>query len=134
VSNRGQVWWEDAVVYEVYPRSLGGPTARSLAPLLSRENISNCGFRVYLGCTPSSSSRRGRFPSGRSELPDEAVAWVARQVKVPASDLGLFDWEGRAAERARKTVRTFLGFRECSVADADKLTADTGRQHTQPHP
>ena len=42
----------------------------------------------------------GRFPSGRSELPDEAVAWVARQVKVPASDMGLFDWEGRTAERA----------------------------------
>ena len=65
----------------------------------------------------------GRFPSGCSELPDEAVAWVARQVKVPASDLGLFDWEGRTAERARKAVRTFLGFRECSVADAEKLTA-----------
>ncbi len=60
----------------------------------------------------------GRFPVGRSELPDEAVGWVASQVKVPASDLGLFDWEGRTAERHRKTVRTFLGFRECSVADA----------------
>jgi len=65
----------------------------------------------------------GRFPAGRSELPDEAVGWVASQVKVPASDLGLFDWEGRTAERHRKTVRTFLGFRECSVADAEKLTA-----------
>jgi hypothetical protein len=65
---------------------------------------------------------KGCFPAGRSELPDEAVGWVASQVKVPASDLGLFDWEGRTAERARKTVRTFLGFRECSVADAEKLT------------
>ena len=64
----------------------------------------------------------GRFPAGRSELPDEAVSWVASQVKAPASDLGLFDWEGRTAERARKLVRTFLGFRECSVADAEKLT------------
>ena len=43
-------------------------------------------------------------------------------MKVPASDLGLFDWESRTAERARKTVRTFLGFRECSVADAEKPT------------
>ena len=55
---------------------------------------------------------KGCFPAGRSELPDEAVGWVASQVKVPASDLGLFDWEGRTAERARKTVRTFLGCRE----------------------
>jgi hypothetical protein len=29
-----------------------------------------------------------RFPSGRSELTDEAVAWVARKVKVPVSDIG----------------------------------------------
>jgi hypothetical protein len=65
----------------------------------------------------------GRFPAGGAELPDEAVGHVASQVKVPASDLGLFDWEGRTAERHRKTVRTFLGFRECSVADAEKLTA-----------
>ena len=57
-----------------------------------------------------------------------------RLQSLDISDLGLFDWEGRTAERARKTMRTFLGFRECSVADADKLTADTGRQHTQPHP
>jgi hypothetical protein len=35
----------------------------------------------------------------------------------------LFDWEGRTAERLRSVVRTFLGFRECSVADAEKLTA-----------
>jgi TnpA family transposase len=63
----------------------------------------------------------GRFPSGRSELPDEAVAWVARQLKVPASDIGLFDWEGRTAERFPGTVRAFLGFRECSVADGEKL-------------
>ena len=42
----------------------------------------------------------GRFPAGRTELPDEAVGHVASQVKVPASDLGLFDWEGRTAEPA----------------------------------
>ena len=33
----------------------------------------------------------GQLPLGRSELPDEAVAWVASQVKVPAPDIGLFD-------------------------------------------
>ncbi|MEV5712229.1 DUF4158 domain-containing protein, partial [Actinoallomurus sp. NPDC052274] len=38
------------------------------------------------------------------------------------SDLGLFDWEGRTAERHRKHVRTFCDFRECTVPDAEKLT------------
>ncbi|WP_336207007.1 DUF4158 domain-containing protein [Nonomuraea sp. LPB2021202275-12-8] len=33
-------------------------------------------------------AQHGRFPEGRSELPDEAVAFVAGQVKVPATELG----------------------------------------------
>ncbi|MFD8563298.1 DUF4158 domain-containing protein [Streptosporangium canum] len=67
-------------------------------------------------------AQHGRFPEGRSELPDEAVTFVAGQVKVPAAELGLFDWEGRTAERHRAQVRTFLDFGECTVADAERLT------------
>lgn len=66
--------------------------------------------------------RHGRFPAGRSELPDEAVAFVAKQVKVPASDLGFYEWFGSTVEYHRSQVREHLGFRVCSVADADKLT------------
>jgi hypothetical protein len=67
-------------------------------------------------------SRHGRFPAGRSELPDEAVAFVAKQVKVPASDVGFYEWSGSTVEYHRSQVRENLGFRVCSVADADKLT------------
>ena len=80
--------------------------------------------------------RRGRFPRGRGELPDEAVAYVARQVKVPASDLGLYEWSGRTFEYHRAQIRTFLGFRECTVADAGKLTAWLAEHacHRERHP
>ena len=37
-------------------------------------------------------ARAGRFPRGRAELDDDAVAFVARQVGVPASDLGFYEW------------------------------------------
>jgi TnpA family transposase len=67
-------------------------------------------------------TRHGRFPAGRSELPDEAVAFVAKQVKVPASDLGLYEWAGSTIDYHRNQVREHLGFRLCSVADAGKLT------------
>ncbi|MFI7056842.1 DUF4158 domain-containing protein [Streptosporangium canum] len=67
-------------------------------------------------------AQRGRFPEGRSELQDEAVAFVAGQVKVPANEWGLFDWQGRAAERHRAQIRTFLEVGECTVADAERLT------------
>ena len=40
-------------------------------------------------------TRAGRFPRGRAELDDDAVAFVARQVGVPASDLGFYEWSGR---------------------------------------
>lgn len=66
---------------------------------------------------------RGRFPRGRGELPDEAVAYVARQVKIPAADLGLYEWSGRTFGYHRAQIRAFLGFRECTVADTEKLTA-----------
>jgi hypothetical protein len=60
-------------------------------------------------------------PRGRGELPDDAVRFVADQVKVPASELGLYEWTGRTIERHRAQIRQHLGFRECSVEDADKL-------------
>jgi TnpA family transposase len=64
----------------------------------------------------------GRFPRGRSELPDEAVAFVARQIDVPASELGFYEWSGSTIAYHRSQIREHLGFRECSVADADQLT------------
>jgi len=67
--------------------------------------------------------RHGRFPRGRGELPDEVVGFVADQVDVPAAEIGLYDWEGRTIERHRSQIRQHLGFRECSVEDANKLTA-----------
>jgi hypothetical protein len=65
---------------------------------------------------------RGCFPRGRADLPDNAVDHVARQVGVTADDLGLYDWGGRQIKRHRMELRRALGFRECSAADADKLT------------
>jgi hypothetical protein len=67
-------------------------------------------------------TRAGRFPRGRGELPDEAVEFVARQVGVDPAELGFYEWTGRTIEYHRAQIRAHLGFRECSVADADKLT------------
>src|SRR5437879_57341 len=47
---------------------------------------------------------RGRFPRGRSELADNAVDRVARQVQVPAGELGFYDWSGRQAKRHRVEI------------------------------
>ncbi|MFG1687645.1 DUF4158 domain-containing protein [Nonomuraea sp. NPDC049269] len=67
-------------------------------------------------------TRHGRFPRGRAAFPDEVVDYVAKQTKTSAGSLGLYDWSGRTIERHRGEIRDHLGFRECWVADADKLT------------
>jgi hypothetical protein len=65
----------------------------------------------------------GRFPRSRADLPGEAVEFVAGQVKVPAAERGFYEWTGSTIEYHRSQVRAYLGFQECSVADAEKLTA-----------
>ncbi|GAB3214239.1 hypothetical protein GCM10027294_52970 [Marinactinospora endophytica] len=47
-------------------------------------------------------TRHGRFPRGRADFPDEVVGFVARQVKVPATDFGFYEWSGRTIEYHRK--------------------------------
>lgn len=66
---------------------------------------------------------RGRFPRGRSELPDDAVEHVAHQVDVSASELASYDPMSRQASNHRGEIRRRSGFRPATVADADKLAA-----------
>jgi hypothetical protein len=57
-------------------------------------------------------AQAGRFPRGRAELDDDAVAFVARQVGVPASDLGFYEWAGSTIEYHRAQIGRHLGFRD----------------------
>jgi len=44
-------------------------------------------------------------------------------VGVAGAELGFYDWSGRQIKAHRSEIRGSLGFRESSVADAEKLTA-----------
>jgi hypothetical protein len=63
----------------------------------------------------------GRFPLSIQELPTAAVASIAGQVGVPAEEFSRYDWQGRAVKYHRAQIRTFLGFREPTVQDAEGL-------------
>ncbi|MGV9865705.1 DUF4158 domain-containing protein [Rhodococcus koreensis] len=67
-------------------------------------------------------TERGRFPRGRSEIPDAAVDYVARQVGVERTEVAFYEWTGRTSKFHRAQIRQALGFRECTVADAEVLT------------
>jgi TnpA family transposase len=78
--------------------------------------------RLGFACLLKYFSLHARFPRGRAQLPAEGIEQVATQVGVPAADLGFYDWSGRSAERHRAQIRSFFGFRPCTVVDAEKLT------------
>jgi hypothetical protein len=63
-------------------------------------------------------TRYGRFPRGRAEFPDEAVEFVARQIKVSGAELGLYEWTGRTVERHRARYALTWG-----LADGEQKSA-----------
>ncbi|WP_343577728.1 DUF4158 domain-containing protein [Mycobacterium sp.] len=64
-------------------------------------------------------TERGRFPRGRSEIPDATVDYVARQVEVEPTEIAFYEWTGRTSKFHRTQIRQALGFRECTVGDAE---------------
>ncbi len=70
----------------------------------------------------------GRFPEYSAEVPEQAVAYLAEQVKVDAALFGKYQGSGRTSERHRAQVRKALGFRECSQADQETLAQWLSRE------
>ena len=40
---------------------------------------------------------------------------------MSAGSVGFYEWSGRTIKRHRAEIRAYLGFRECTVADAEDL-------------
>lgn len=106
--------------------------ADEMALIAGKRGATRLGFALLLKFY----TQHGRFPRGRSELPDEAVEHVGRQMKVPAADLGLYEWTGSTLEYHRTQIRAHLGYQVCSVADANKLTdwLAVNVAHAERHP
>ena len=64
-----------------------------------------------------------RFPRTADEIPHVAVAYVARQVQVPAGQVATYDWLGRSITYHRSQIREAFGFREATREDEIRLIA-----------
>lgn len=67
--------------------------------------------------------QEGCFPHSPHDVPAPAIAYLTRQVSVAAALWVQYDWAGRAIKYHRAQIRTHLGFREATVADAEAATA-----------
>ncbi|MCA9918873.1 MAG: DUF4158 domain-containing protein, partial [Anaerolineales bacterium] len=63
----------------------------------------------------------GKFPRHRREIPQTAVDYVARQLKLSPEVYQRYEWGGRIIARHRVAIRSFLGFREGAVADGEAI-------------
>jgi hypothetical protein len=88
------------------------------ALLAGKRGATGLGFAVLL----KHYSRYGRFPRGRSDVPDEVIVFVAGQLGVEAADLAFYEWSGSTIEYHRAQIRDHLGYRVATVADQEKLT------------
>jgi hypothetical protein len=65
----------------------------------------------------------GRFPDRPQEVSPAVVAYLAGQLRIAAEQWAAYDWDGRTIKAHRAEIRTLLGFREPTVADAEALDA-----------
>ncbi|MCP4360162.1 MAG: Tn3 family transposase [Chloroflexi bacterium] len=80
-----------------------------------RTEPNKLGFALLLKCFQI----QARFPSQQTDVPQAAIEFVARQLKLSSAHFMSYSWQGRTIKRHRTIIRTFLGFREGNVADAE---------------
>lgn len=85
--------------------------------LANKSGATRLGFAVLLKFF----QYEARFPKYRQDVPASVVAFLAKQASVPPAAFAEYDWQGRAIKYHRAQIRSFLGFREATVRDADAL-------------
>ena len=63
----------------------------------------------------------GRFPLSNSEIPAQALHYLAKQLKIDPNRLKDYNFQGRSFKVYRVAIRNFLGFREANLADQEAL-------------
>ncbi len=101
--------------------------SNELLLLMNKSGPGRLGFAALLKFFQA----EGRFPSDRSDLPEQAVEYLAQQTKVPASALGAYDWNGRTIKYHRSDIRALFGYQEVTVESTEAVMGWLG-EHVLP--
>jgi hypothetical protein len=74
----------------------------------------------------------GRFPRRQRDVPQAALEYVAKQLKISPNQYTQYDWRGRMIKMHRAAIRAFLDFREGTTTDAETV-AEWLAAHILPH-
>lgn len=61
------------------------------------------------------------FPEDRSEIPSQAVEYIAQQLDLSPGIFEEYKWRGRSIKDHRADIRELMGFRPCTLADQSEL-------------
>jgi len=61
------------------------------------------------------------FPEDQSEIPRQAIDYIAQQLDLSPDIFESYNWYGRSIKTHRKDIREVLGFRPASLSDQDSL-------------
>jgi hypothetical protein len=95
-----------------------------LTLLANKTGATRLGFAVLLKYF----QWNARFPSNHQDVPNEIVAYIAKQVGVPPQQYFEYDWNGRTINHHHIQIRTFFGFRKATLQDVQDM-ADWLCQH-----
>src|SRR3954449_4878522 len=91
--------------------------------LANRTDRSRLGLAVMLKFF----QMEGRFPRDRKEIPVAVRDHLAGQLGIEPDAFSEYDLAGRSSKRDREQIRSVLGFRRGTVADAEGLGGWLGR-------
>lgn len=93
-------------------------TPAEYALVMTKNRNNRLGFALLL----TFFRERGRFPREEAEVEPQGIAALSQQLDLPTPKTAETLPAGRTAERLRAEIRHRFGFREATVADAEKLT------------
>ena len=90
-----------------------------LAQSISKIDHNQLGYALMLKYF----QREGKFPQRKQDIPSQIIIHIAQQLCVKESAYASYNWAGRTQKRQRLHIRSFLGFRISTAADANEVTA-----------
>jgi hypothetical protein len=90
----------------------------ALAQSISKTDHNQLGYMLMLKYF----QQEGKFPQRKQDIPGQIIVHIAQQLRMQESAYASYNWTGRTQKRHRSHIRSLLGFRIGTAADANEVT------------
>ncbi len=90
----------------------------ALAQSINKTDHNQLGYTLMLKYF----QHEGKFPQRKQDIPGQIIVHIAQQLRMQESAYASYNWTGRTQKRHRSHIRSLLGFRIGTAADANEVT------------